>query len=500
VPAWLDWALPAVLVVGALAVIASSILVLTFDWELQLGEGINSYFTSRFAHGGPLYADWTSLTPYFPVYPPGFYLSAAPLELIDENALWPGRLISMIAFAFAGWAAWRIAVRLGCQRLEAAVSALGFLSIGLTGVLMSAARPDALAIGLFAGALLAATRWEDERDRTTLIVAIVLTAAGGFVKYNFAPLALAIAISFWLRDRRSAWVYAGASAGLAMLAFAITDLASSGAFLSNTRDFSTGYAASALRTVIKGMLLPFPNPLLVIAGIEVALALLSRSLRAVHLAWLGGALILLSAIKIGSAANYVAPFAFTSSVLAGLALMRTRLGAGKQVALGISVVLALLLAPAAFDSAQKVPDLRNRLDALDTANSQAAARLASAPGPVFGDRNDLTLAAGKGPAFDNAPMTLLWQAGKWDTSPLIGLIQQRKLGMIESGFDLNGAVPTTDGEPAWPTAVIAAARSSYCPLPRSSPIPDGDVWLYVPCHGGSASQPGGAPDNGARHP
>jgi hypothetical protein len=499
-PAWLYWALPVVLAIGALAVLASAVLVLGFKWELQLGEGINSYFASNVAHGESLYRDWTSLTPYFPVYPPGYYLAAAPLELFGRNALGPGRVVSLVAFLFAGWASWRIAIRLGCERLEAAVSALGFLSIGLTGVLMFTARPDALAIGLFAGALLAITRWEDERDRTTLIVAIVLTAAGGFVKYNFAPLALAIAIAIWIRDRRSAWIYAGASAGLALVAFALTDVATSGAFLSNTRDFSTGYAASALKSVIKGMVLPFPNPLLVVAGIEAVLALLSRSFRAAHLAWFGGALILLSAVKIGSAANYVAPFAFTSSVLVGPALLRVRLGAGRQVVLGVSVALALLLAPAAYNAAHAVPDLRDRLNTLDTANQDAATRLEAAPGPVFGDRNDLTIAAGKGPSFDNAAMTLLWQAGKWDTRPLIALIQQRRLGMIEAGFDLNATVPTANGTPAWPTDVIAAARSAYCPAPNASPVPNGDVWLYVPCRRGITSQPDAAPRTGGPAP
>jgi hypothetical protein len=477
-------ALPAVLAVAAAAVLVAGFLVVAFKWEIYPGEAINSYFASSLVHGGDLYLDWTPLTPYFPVYPPGFYWLVAPLELLDENSIWPGRLLSMIATVLAGWAAWRIALRLGCNRVEAIASAIAFVSIGVTNQLVAAARPDMVGIGLAALALLAATRWEDDRDRLALYGAAALTAGFVVVKYNFAPLGLAIAASFWLRDRGAAVRYAVASVGLTLLAFLIADVASSGAFLSNTRDFGNGYALTALRDVVKPTLEPFPNPLLVVAGVEAALgvALGWRRARSVHLAWFASLLIILSAVKIGSATNYVAPTALVSSVLLGPALMRARLSFGQAAAATASVALALSLAPATYELVRGVPDLRNRLSSLDSAYAEAAARIAAAPGPVFGDRNDLTIEAGKGPSFDNAAMTLLWQSGEWDTEPLIQRIEQRQLGVVQSSFDLFGSVPVAHGTPAWPLDLVAAIRAAYCPVWMTPGSGGGAVWLYRPCN------------------
>jgi hypothetical protein len=488
----LYWTLPVLLVAGTGAVLVAGGLTLFFDWEFQIGESMNSYFADRMIRSGTLYTVWTPLAPYFPIYPPGWYAAVAPFELLDREAMWQGRLISMASLTVAAFSGWAVARRLGCWTSEAVVAALAFLFIGVTALLIASARPDALGLGLIGCSVLAATRWEDQGENRDLLLSALLSAAYIVVKYNFAPIAAGVALALWLRDRRAGVRFALVTAAATLMVLVIAQLASSGSFFSNSSDFGRGYSLAPLREVLVGLAGSLPSLLLVVAAAEF-FAVLFRGRgapRAVHLAWLGSVVVVLSAVKIGASLNYVAPAALLSSMLVGAALMRVRTRSGLGMAALASAVLAGSVVFTIAERIRDVPRLPEQFDALDEINHDAADRLTEARAPVFGDRNDLTIAAGKGPSFESVPMSILAAGDHWDTGPLAARIRERRFGMIQTGFDIASPVPTSGGIPAWPIDVVEAVRASYCETwhqaTQGSTGPG--IWLYEPCEATAAER------------
>ena len=486
-PRWGDRLLIGVLAVAAATAFAYAVLLILFDWEWFVGESINAHFADRFASGGDLYSDWTQSHLVFPIYPPGVYLAQAPFEAVFGYDLWPGRLISLSAFAFAAFAAYRIARRLDCTPVEALVSALGsFTFTVVSASLVVASRPDALAVALAAAALLAATRWEAERERGVLVLAALACVALIATKQNFAGIAVAVLIAVWFRERRAAIAFAAGVAGGCLLVVAVTQLLSDGSFLRNMADFAdTGYSTQAFRDVVEGALLPYPNPLLVVGALEAAVALRSpRAARAVHWALAAGVAVVLSAIKLGSAGNYWVLAIFASALLAGPALARLRRPFGPAAAGVAALALALALLPQTVKSVEDTNAIRDDLSALREVNAEAVARISARGGVLFGDRSDLALAAGREPRFDAAPFVLLERSGEWDPGPVARRVRSRDYATIQSSFDLAvDPVPTYQGVPAWPLSVVEAARERYCETwstEVSSATAPG-IWLYSPC-------------------
>jgi 4-amino-4-deoxy-L-arabinose transferase-like glycosyltransferase len=493
---WAEWGLVAVLGLAAAGALAYGLLVLFFGWEWFVGESLNAHFTDRLVADGELYADWTDDRLVFPIYPPGVYLAQAPFEAVFGYELWPGRLISIASFAFAAFAGFRIARRLGCSTAEALVSALGAFTFTVVAAgLVVANRPDALALGLTGAALLAATCWEEERERAVLLLAAATCVALIATKQNFGVIPVAILAAAWLRDRRAAVTFASAVAAGCLLVAGVAELASDGAFLRNMRDFAdTGYSSAALRDVVEGALLPYPNPLLVVGALEAGFALSRpRSARSVHWAWLASLAVVLSAAKLGSAANYWLLTIYASAVLTGPALQRLRRHAGAAATAVAALLLALTLLPQTLKTLEDTNAIRDDLSALDDVNTEAAARMAAAGGEVFGDRSDLALAAGGPPSFDAAPFVLLERSGEWDPGPVAEAVRAGRFETIQSSFDLAAdPVPSYQSVPAWPLSVIEAARASYCEVwstELSSATAPG-IWLYRPCPAGRSAPSG----------
>jgi hypothetical protein len=175
-------------------------------------------------------------------------------------------------------------------------------------------------------------------------------------------------------------------------------------------------------------------------------------------------------------------------MLIGPALMRVRFRAGAAVAVAVSLVLAFTVVFTIGDRVRDLTKLDETFDELTEASGEAASRMAGAGPPVFGDRNDLTIAAGQGPTFDNVPMTLLAAGDKWDTGPLVEMIRRGQFRMIQAGFDLKGELPELVGTTPWPPEVVSAVDEAYCESWHTSvPSSTGPgLWLYEPCDG----QPG----------
>ncbi len=479
--------LVATLALSAAAALASTVAAIAHPWELVVGEQLNAYFADRLAGGDALYADWGPGSLVFPIYPPGFYWVLAPFEWLADGALWPGRTVSALSVAFASFAAWRVARLAGCTRVEALASALAALSFTVVVILAWAGRPDGLALGLSAACVLGAVTWEDSRGRGALALAALAGAAVIVTKHNFVGLVAALAIGIWLRDRRAGLRFAGMAGAGALSAFALAELTSPGAFLDNMRDFSsTGYSLDPLRSALERILLPFPNPILAVGALAAATGLMrGPSAPMTTWAWLGAATVALTAVKVGSAANYVAALALMSGMLVGPALAWVRRSAGRVPAAGAAAALAVMLLPSGLDAVRDARVFVRDLSALGAVNAQAADRIRAVRGPALGDRHDLAVEAGQRPVFDAAPFAILAHTGHWNPAGLARAVRTREFATVQTSFDVRGPIPTVEaapGIPDWPTSVVAAIRAAYCLgwRARASPRSPG-IWLYHPC-------------------
>lgn len=468
--------LPAVLVLGLIAAVVYAVHAIDFAWELYVGEQQNAFFANTLANDGRLYFDWSEEQLLFPIYPPGFYVAVAPLSAIAGSDLWAGRLMSLLFCGLGALAAGLTARKLGANRSESLVSAIAFLSLPVSTVLMFNARPDALAIALTGGALLAATSWEETRGRALWLAAAACVAIV-FTRPNYAPIALAIGVGIFLRDRNAALRFAAYTAGgaifLLVLATALTD----GAFIRNMRDFnSIGYSSANLRGVVDAVTLPFPNPIFAIAAVEVAIALRAwRSAPSAVWAWLASILILLTAVRLGASDNYVIPLAFTSSILFGPALARVRRSVSEGAAGAVAFAVALLMLPSALQAVRQLPSKIDHLAELDATNQAAVRELEAADGSLLGDRLDLSLASGGGLQIDGFNHPQFATFGVWDQEPLAQRIQAQEFALIQTSVDPRASV-------VWTERLTEAMRAAYCPVFGEVVVfPGQSIWVSRPC-------------------
>jgi Dolichyl-phosphate-mannose-protein mannosyltransferase len=469
--------LPVVLVLGLIAAVVYAVHAIGFAWELYVGEQQNAFFANTLANDGRLYFDWSQEELLFPIYPPGFYVAVAPLSAIAGSDLWAGRLMSLVFCGLGAVAAGLTARKLGANRSESLVSSIAFLSLPVSTVLMFNARPDALAIALTGGALLAATSWEETRERRTLWLAAAACVAIVFTRPNFAPIPLAIAVGFFLRDREAALRFAAYTAGGAILLLVIAAALTDGAFIRNTRDFnSIGYSWANLRGVVDSVTLPFPNPIFAIAAVEVAIALRTwRSAPSAVWAWLASVLILLTGVRLGASDNYIFALAFTSSILLGPALARVRRSVGQGGAAAVAFAFALLMLPSAIQALRLLPDKIDHLAELDAANKAAVRELEAGHGPLLGDRLDLALASGGGLQIDGFNHPQFATFGVWDQEPLAARIEAQEFALIQTSVDPQTSL-------VWTQRLTEALRAAYCPVFSETVVfPGQSIWVLRQC-------------------
>jgi hypothetical protein len=471
--------LVAVTALAAAATIALGGLLVAYRWELTVGsEFMNVFHADRLAHGDGLYRAWGHGISSFPVYFPGFYVILAPFTWIaGSTPIWIERLASLFAFIGIAVFAGLTARRLGASALLAVSSGLALFTFIPSPFLIGAVRPDVFA-GLFAaGALYALTVWEDERGSSQLVLAGALCAAIVLTRQSYVAVPAALVLAVALRDRRAGIRMALGAATVVIVALALTQVLSSGAFLDDQRAFASDFSLGALADVLKPNLLPFPDPVFAVAVAGFAIGLLSwrRGVRAATLAWLGAAISLLAAVKVGASGNYLLPLMWASCVLLGPTLELLRPAGSRSVAVA-SGILALLLLPHAVSVAHRAIRFEDVVAPFEAASSQAVAQMRSARGPVFGDRFDLVEAAGQTPTFEVTLTSQMEVTGKYDPVGLASALRHRRYAMVQSSFDVKAPLGTYQGLPNWPPSIAAAVAGSYCQSWHEA-----NVWLYRPC-------------------
>ncbi|MCA9570804.1 MAG: hypothetical protein KC656_23345, partial [Myxococcales bacterium] len=183
----------------------------------------------RLRHGLPLYTapspDWMPF-----IYPPGYSAVVAALGVVAGDVS-PGlaRSVSIAGSLAAALAVVYAGGRLGRSWAGGVLGACFFLlTYADSGAFMDLVRPDGLATGLLAWALVLGL----ERDRRATVASGLLLAASFTVKQHAAAFGIPMALGIWAdRGWREGLRFGIASAGPALAYVALMELVSGGWFL-----------------------------------------------------------------------------------------------------------------------------------------------------------------------------------------------------------------------------------------------------------------------------
>lgn len=262
--------LDTLLLAGAVLIVfllLGPLLTIPLRIPLSYNEGWNAYFDQLAvgAGAGPLYPAADSLV--FNNYPPfSFYLVGAFGRYVVGDMIVAGRIVSITSLLAS-------AVLLGvCVRRLGGGPRGGLAASGLLLLYSSTFfrdyvamdDPQWLAHALMLGGLAVLLRDQKRYPAGRVAVAVLLVAAGGFVKHNLVGLPLAVTIWLALVQPRAAAVWLAAAAaevGLGLLATEILHRHAAADILGHHRVFQASRAKKAVERLIPLL------PMLLIVGL-----------------------------------------------------------------------------------------------------------------------------------------------------------------------------------------------------------------------------------------
>jgi hypothetical protein len=199
-----------------------------FPLELDIDEPWNAYHADEVAAGRTLYPAPTSLVTNN--YPPLSFYLVGSIASVGFDALYVGRILSILATLAIALAIMALVRQLGASRSAAGLAGLWFLAtmarffasyVGMND-------PNLLALAIMAWALV----WLMRRLSGGRAVdpAILLMAVAGFYKHNVVAIPLTVFIWLEFVDRRQARRAVVVGAGAVLLGLAICDLIWGSAF------------------------------------------------------------------------------------------------------------------------------------------------------------------------------------------------------------------------------------------------------------------------------
>ena len=222
--------------IALLAVLATYFLVwpvwrVQFPIEIAWNEGWNAYFADAAAGGGTLYPSPDTLI--VNNYPPLSFYALGYAQKLFGDALYVGRILSILATLGIGALIARIVLQLGGGAVAAAVSGLWFVAIMARSFDRFIGMNDPQLAAQFV--MIAALSWFLARDQAgkSAEPPILLMVAAGFWKHNIV--AVPATTLMWLvwRDGRHAIRPLVVGAGAAILGLAICLAVFGEVFLSN---------------------------------------------------------------------------------------------------------------------------------------------------------------------------------------------------------------------------------------------------------------------------
>jgi hypothetical protein len=202
-----------------------------FPLEIAQNEGWNAYHADAAVGGGALYPSPDTLI--VNNYPPLSFYALGWLGRIFGDALYVGRVLSLLATLGLGALIARVVLQLGGGRASAAIAGLWFVA--------TMARCYSRFVGMndpqLAGQLImvAALSWFLARDKVgkSADPPILLMVLAGFWKHNIVAVPLTVLAWLWLRDGRRALRPTLIGIGVALLGLALCIAVYGDVFLAN---------------------------------------------------------------------------------------------------------------------------------------------------------------------------------------------------------------------------------------------------------------------------
>jgi hypothetical protein len=451
--AWAAYLIPAAAL--ALYALVQWLIALANRIPVMYGEGAVAN-AARLARDGVAYLDADPERFVAANYPPlYFHLASIGDPFVS------GRIASIAAtLAVAGMVF--ITAR-SAGRLAAVALAAGWLALAPVMIWGAALKPDLVALGLTAMAVVLLDRRRE------------LAPIGGFALVFAAlakPTALlpGIALFAWLAwSDRATLVRCTFGAAVAIVAAAVT------VYLDSVPDVWRHVVTWNALSWSFEQAVPVAIIGVIVIGVPLAIAPLTRAFSGARAAYLAGALaIVVLSGREGATINYLLDLTVATAL--SLAAVAPRLRAG---ALYPTLALAqLLLATALVDPLRVVPGRVPFTGAWGDPSRAAivAAELASGD-PVLIEDSGLLVARGAIPTIDDL---FLWsrlvERGTIDAGPILRLVANARFRAVVSEADLDhlDAAPAFERQ-RW-TPVLARAVTDRYRLDRH----EGPLWIYVP--------------------
>ena len=387
-----------------------------FPIEIAQNEGWNAYHADAAMGAAPLYPSPDSLI--VNNYPPLSFYAVGWLSQAFGDALYVGRVLSLVAVAVLGALIAAVIRQLGGGLGGAAVGGLWFVAVMARSFARFVGMDDPQLVGH--AMMVAALVWFLRREARgkSAVPPILAMAAAGFYKHNIVAVPVTALLWLALQDWRRAVTPAAAGIVAAGLGLAACVAVFGDAFLAN---LLTARPYRAMRAINGLGRLQWILPALVLWGIWVAAEPASRAARftmlfvavafAAYLAqWTGEAildnaqfdLVIATAIGLGLAFDR-----------AGITAVGRRYGEAAARAIVIVVVVARLVATLRIEPALVLfdPAYRAKYFANAEVVRQEAARIAQIPGPVACDYKVVCRLAGKPFAYDDFRAEMLVATG-----------------------------------------------------------------------------------------
>jgi hypothetical protein len=428
--------------IALLAVLAVYFMVwplwrIGFPIEIAQNEGWNAYHADAAMGAAPLYPPTDTLI--VNNYPPLSFYVVGGLARVFGDALYVGRVLSLIAVVGLGGLIATVIRQLGAGGAGAAVGGLWFVAVMARSFTRFVGMEDPQLVGhaLMMGALV----WLMAREARgkSVVPPILAMVAAGFYKHNIVAVPLTALIWLAIKDWRRAVVPIAIGAGAAALGLMICVAIYGDVFLAN---LFTARAYRVMRAINGLGRLQWILPALVLWGIWVAAERKSRAARftalfvavafmAFVVQWSGEAildnaqfdLVITTAVGLGLAFDRVGKTAFGQ-----------RYGETAARAVVVLVVAVRLLATLRIEPTLVLfdPDYRAQYFANAQVVREEAARIAKIAGPVACDFKVVCRLAGKPFSYDDFRAEMLVATGASGGLDEQGLMRAHRLTYVRN--------------------------------------------------------------------
>jgi hypothetical protein len=408
-----------------------------FPIEIAQNEGWNAYHADAAMGAAPLYPPTDTLI--VNNYPPLSFYVVGGLAQVFGDALYVGRVLSLLAVVGLGALIATVILRLGGGRAGAAVGVLWFIAVMARSFARFVGMNDPQLAGhaLMMGALV----WflaREARARSA-VPPILVMAAAGFYKHNIVAVPLTAMLWLAIADWRRATMPIVIGAGAVALGLLICVAAYGDVFLANLMTVRPYRVMRAINGLGR---LQWILPAIVLWGIWIAAEPNSRAARFTML-FVAVAFAAYLAQWSGEEILDNAQFDLVIATAIGLGLAFDRAGAtafgrrhGEVAARAVIVLVVAvrLVATLRIEPALVLvdPDYRAQYFANAQVAREEAARIAKIPGPVACDYKVVCRLAGKPFAYDDFRAEMLVATGTSGGLDEQGLIRAHGLTYVRN--------------------------------------------------------------------